>query len=641
MRQGRIVIGKITAGMLACALLLGAAEPPAKSGSAFAILGASVNVEVARGGTTLPATQVPYLERGDLIEISFPKGVQFSRSPRWHLVVADMYNDYLQHAPTFPIADADLNRAKPGNVWAFTVADDTTPLIFLVPEDGSRYGHGIPDARSAIVDLSNRELLLKTADLSASAEAKASTMQSFLQSLASIQPGELPDGRARVASATQSLFGSDLGDSACFTPTVAQSTQYACAAQAVASGYSSTPKVAVGAAIGSELSINTATYGMLVGALYELLAKRRVAAHYQFVPGTIKPGSDSTNVYVAEQLQYDATAAKPSTIVYFTIGSRATSPKTPSYGAVPSLPVCLASQTLGFDVPFSGLPIYFRSHTITVKTASHTFDSSATYDPLRGYHADLTSEQFAQLANGGTATLASDWGFEKFQTAAVPIVEPHAAKWTLQNGNDAHLVAGDKTSTLTFTDGGAHQGSCVQSIAVQDGLGRAISVTKLERTTDAVTATLDASDAGGATGTSTISEAGNIQAAPIAFSLLPALPSITSAVAYLPKGVLVLKGTGLKYINTVTLEHTGITFGSGTPNADGSWVFAAEHASTYNAAWEHQTMAISFTLQPPDTRTAAVEVDVEYAAPAPSPAPSPSPKSSPDAFRVGMPGMKG
>ena len=110
--------------------------------------------------------------------------------------------------------------------------------------------------------------------------------------------------------------------------------------------------------------------------------------------------------------------------------------------------------------------------------------------------------------------------------------------------------------------------------------------------------------------------------------MLPALPSISSAIAYLPKGVLMLRGTGLKYLNTLTLEHTGITFGTGTPSADGSWIFTAQHGATYNPVWEHQTMAIEFTLQPPDPRTDAVEADVEYA-PAPAPSPSPATTSVP------------
>lgn len=598
---------------LVCSLLLGASGQPPKPQSAFDILGASVNVQVARAGTALKATQVPYLDAGDVIEISFPKGVQFSRSPRWHLIVANMYNDYLQHPPTFAIPDADLSHAKAGEIWRVTVQPGATLLIFLVPEDGSRFGHGIPDARAAITELSNRALLLRTADLSASAEAKASTMNAFLKSLASIQPQELPDGRARVASTTQSLFGSDLGDSACFGTTVAQSTQYACAAQAVAAGYGNTPKIAVGAVIGENLPIGTETYGMLLGTLYELLAKRRVAAHYIFVPGTIKPGTQNTNVYVNEQPQYDATAAKPSTIVYFTVGSRATSPKLPSYGDVPKVPVCIAGPTLDFDLPFSGLPIYFRSHTVTVRTASSTFDVSATYDPLLGYRAGLSAQQFARLTGGGTATLTSDWGFDRLDAAPVSVIEPHIAPWTLQDSAGVYVVDGDKHSTLTFTDGNAKQGGCVQSIAVQDGLGRSIPVTKLDRTSDGVTATLDAANAGGASGKATIHDAGGSAMAPIAFPVFPALPSVTSAIAFLPKGLLVLKGTGLKYIDTVTLEGTGITFGSGTPRDDGSWAFAAQDATSFKTSWEHETMAISFTLQPPDSRTDAVEADVEYA----------------------------
>ena len=608
---------------LACLFFFGAATPAAKQTSAFDVLGASVSVNVDRAGATLPASAVPSLRAGDTLLISFPKGVQFSRAPRWHLVVANMYGDYLQHPPTFPIADADLSRAKPGKTWSITVQPDATPLVFLVPEDGSRYGHGLPDARAAITDLSNRALLLKAADLSASAQAKASTMHAFLVSMAAIQPDQLPDGRARVSAATLSLFGSDLGDSACFATDAVQSAQYACVANAVAAGYGKTPTVGIGAVLGDELPITTATYGMLIGTLYALLAKRRVAAHYTFVPGVIRPGTTTTNVYVAEHLQYDATAAKPSTVVYFTVGSHATSPKTPSFGAVPALPVCLANSSADINVPFSGLPIYFRSHTVTFKDGAGSFDVPATYDPVLGYRAELTAPQFAQLASGATATVTSSWGFDTFRSTPVRTIEPHAATWSLQTKIGDHIVSGDKAATLTFTDAGAGQGSCVQSVAVLDGLGHAVPVASLERTKDTVTVTLDASAARGANGSAILKEGSDIAAAPIPYAMLPALPSITSAVAYLPRGVLVLRGTGLKYVNTVTLEHTGITFGTGTPSSDGSWVFTAQHAATYKPAWEHETMAIEFTLQPPDTRTDAVEADVVYA-PAPSPSPAPA-----------------
>ncbi|HTU69956.1 MAG TPA: hypothetical protein VMF11_06505 [Candidatus Baltobacteraceae bacterium] len=613
---------RFTAGLLTCTLLLGAAQPAAKT-SAFDILGASIDLAVDRDGTRLPATQVPFLKSGDGIEISFSKGVQFSRMPRWHLIVADMYENYLEHPPVFSIPDADLSRAKAGTVWKTVVPADATPLIFLVPESGSRYGHGIPDARAAIAELSNRALLLRTARLSASVQVKASTLRSFLGSLASIQPGELADGRARVAAASQSLFGSNLGGEACFNSTVAQSTQYACAAQAVAAGYESSPKPAVVAAVGSGLSVNTATYGMLIGTLYQLLAKRRVSAHYSFEPGVVKPGAKTTDVYVSEQLQYDPSAAKPSTIVYFTIGSRATSPKPPVYGPAPALPVCLADRALDLTIPFSALPIYFRSHEVRFKAGGASFAVPATYDVVRGYRADLSAQQFSELKSGGTASIVSNWGFESVQSPAIDIIEPHPVKWALQKAGTS-LVAGAKSARLTFDDAGAGMGSCVQTVEVTDELGDTIALTKLERAKDTVTASLDASQAGGASGSAIVRELGNIESTPVAFTILPAMPSITSAIAYLPKGVLVLKGTGLKYIASVMLERTGIRFGSGTPDSDGSWSFTAQTPAGYNAAWEHETMAISFTLAPPDKRTAAVEADVEYA-----PTPAPSPTSTP------------
>ncbi len=604
-------ITRLCATILSCVVLLGVAQAPPQNPSTFEILGASVRIEIERNATILPASLVPALRAGDIIRISFPKGVQFSTAPRWHLVVANMYDDYLQHAPSFPIADADLSEQKPGYVWTVRVPPDATPIFFLIPEDGTRRGHGIPDARGAISDLRNRALLLKTASLSASAEAKKSLMQSFLHSLSSTQPQQSSDARTRVAAATQSMFGYDLADQACFESTAAQSTQYACVANAVAQGYASTPKIDVSSAAASQLSINSATYGMLVGAVYQLLMKRRVEANYTFIPGAIKPGADATDVYVNEQPQYDASSAKPSTIVYFQAGSRTMTPENPGYSSTPSLPVCVPQAGVDLDTPFTGSPVYFRSHHVLIDAGGAHYDVTANYDPLTGYSAPLTADQFAALAHGATAHAESAWGFDTYQTPAIPLVTAHAVSWQLEDPT-ASLVSGSKSATVIFNDNGAGVARCVQGVALTDGLGHPIPVTNVETTKDTVTATIDATNARGATASAVIDEIGDVASERIPLALLPSLPVVTSAVAYLPKGVLVLRGTGLKYINLVTLQQAGVVFANGTPNKDGSWSFRATQSAMYQPAWEHQTMTISYTLAPPDKRTAAAEADVRY-----------------------------
>ncbi|MBV8638489.1 MAG: hypothetical protein JO322_10410 [Candidatus Eremiobacteraeota bacterium] len=84
------------------------------------------------------------------------------------------------------------------------------------------------------------------------------------------------------------------------------------------------------------------------------------------------------------------------------------------------------------------------------------------------------------------------------------------------------------------------------SVTITDGLGHAIPETSFDTTKDTITATIDA------------------------LSLLPSLPTVTSAVVYLPKGVLVLRETGFKYIDSATLAQTGIVFGNGAPSRRGS-----------------------------------------------------------------------
>ncbi len=573
----------------------------------------SASIDVQRDGVAIPASYVPFLERGDTIEISFPKGIQFSRNPRWHLVVADLYKDYLQHPPSFVIRDADLSKSKPGYVWRVPYDGSGYPVVFLVPENGNRYGHGVPDARDAIADMANRALLLRTASISAHAAEKQTLLTSFLSSMAKIQGTDSADGRARVVSGAQALFGTDLGSAPCFASDASQSTQYACAAGAVTTGYESAPHVDVAAVLGSQLSVSAATYGVLIGALYQLLARRRVYAHYTFVPGAIRAGSPSTDIYVSQQLDYDPSSVRPSTIVYFRVVGKKRADA--GYKASPPATACLANGVVDEVAPFSGSPLYFRSHELLVDAGATTFDVPTTYDPIAGYRASLSPSQIAALARGGSARIESVWGFNRFDSPAFRIVEPRPATWHLQSSQMPSVVTGTSRATLTFTDATAGMGPCVDSVSIVDGLGRSVPVSAIDRKDDAVTVTLNAKDAIGPGGVATIASAGGLKSA-VDFPVFPALPSVTSAIAYLPKGVLVLRGSNLKYIGTVDLESTGIVFGSGSPEPDGSWEFTATKPAPYEAGWEHETMLISFTLQPPDPRTGDLQVDVEYAPPA-------------------------
>jgi hypothetical protein len=598
---------RLTLALLSCALLIGMVP---RQSNAFHILGATINVDIVRKGRTLPATMVPFLQRGDLIEISFTKGVQFSRDPRWHLVVADMYRDYLQRAPQFLISDADLSREKLGYVWKVRYDGSGTPLIFLVPENGNQFGHGIPQARSAIADLANRALLLRTSTLSSDAEEKQTLLASIMGSISAMTPAQLSSGRERIAAATQAMFNNNLAASPCFGSDVAQSTQYACVADAITSGYENAPKVDVAAVVGSQLPVGIATYGMLIGAIYELLAKQRVYAHYVFIPGVMKPGADVTNVYVSRQPDYDPSARKPSTIVYFKIGSGAR--RTPTYGPAPLLPACTAGNTLALKMPFSGSPAYFRSHALIFKTASQTFSANASYDPIQGYKATLDPPEEAALRNGGSVQVASVWGFDRVTSPPVGVLTPYNARWQLEHPGSVQFVSGDDNATLTFADPNGEMGSCVQSVMIEDGLGNLVPLKKIVLEKGSVTVTADASKAGGAIAKAVITEDNGIPSAPLTFPIFPAMPKIASAIAYLPKGLLVVRGSGLKYIGEIALENTGITFSNGTPNADGSWTFTSSKSTTYESAWEHETMVVNVTLQPPDPRTEAAAADVYY-----------------------------
>ncbi|MGZ3498341.1 MAG: hypothetical protein ACXWNK_18060 [Vulcanimicrobiaceae bacterium] len=563
----------------------------------------------------MPANEVPFLKPGDAISVAFPKSMQFSQSPRWHLVIANMYQDSIQSPPTFQIADADLSRSRAGNTWTVTYDGSAMPIFFLVPENGNRYGHGIPQARSVIGTLENRESLMHAALFSANAKAKASTLDEFLKSLSSVSGGQYSDGRARVTSATKSLFGYDLSQTSCFTSDVPSSDQYACAAQAVATSYQTPTAVNMTSALGNQLSVNAATYGMLIGAIYQLVAKRRVDASYQFVPGAFNPQASNSEVYSQHGLQYDPSASKPSSVVYFQVGSEGVDASDPAFGAAPSLPVCLSGSTFNATIPFSGLPVYFRSHQVTFSTSSGSFSVPATYDPVKGYTAKLSSTQLMQVKDGGSATVGSVWGFDTFTSTPLDVVMPHAVTWAFDAKTTQNFVQGEKKVQLGFADGGGGVGSCVDSVDIRDGLGHPLPVVSLQRSKDEVYATVDASNAKGDIGSAALIENGIVASKPVSFTIRPAMPTITKATAFLPKGVLVLTGSNLKYIDKITLEKTGIVFSNGVPdpNDDSTWDFTASGTATYNAAWPHETMEISYTLAKPDTRADAAEVNVEYA----------------------------
>lgn len=618
---------RLAAVLVCLALTLGTApaQPPALK--AFDTLGIKADVTVRRANATLPASLVPFLRAGDVVNVSFPKDVQFQSDPRWHLVVAEMYPTSEDRAPSFLISDADLSAQKPGHVWSFVDDGLGTPVIFLVPENGNRYGHGIPQARAAIATDANRDLLLHAALFSSNAVAKASTLDSLMRSLRKADGTAATDGGARVEAAATTLFGTAPGTAGCFANGTGGATEYACASAAVAADYQTPSDVAVAATLGSQIAVNAAPYGIIVGALYELLAKRRVQANYQFVPGALRPPDRATNVYAESRPQYDPSGAKPSSILYFQIGSQGRHGTDPSFGTVPALPACVTKNTLSVAVPFSGLPVYFRAHSMTISGPGGTFEVPAAFDPVTGYGASLSAAQVAAIRNGATATIASDWGFQTYRSASVDIVVPHAVPWTLDAQN---VVAGQSSATLTFSDAGAGLGGCVSSVAVYDGLHHALPVTAVQRSRDAVNVTVDATDARGAVGSARVALGGGIVGDALAFDVLPALPNIVKATAYLPKGLLVLAGTNLKYIDTVKLDGSNVTFGNGQP-IDGdtsSWQFVATSAPEYRAAWEHKTMTITYALEPPGDRTDSSEVNVVYAAATPSPSPSPQASAS-------------
>lgn len=621
------------AAVLVClALTLGAAPSPSSppQPKAFDVLGIKADITVKRGDATLPASLVPFLRAGDVVNVAFPKDVQFQSDPRRHLVVAEMYPTSQDKAPTFLIPDADLSAQKSGHVWSFTDDGLGTPVIFLVPENGSRYGHGIPQARAAIASDANRELLMHSALFSSNAVAKASTLDSLMRSLRAADGAAAADGGARVEAAATTLFGTAPGTTGCFAGGTGGATEYACASAAVAADYQTPTNVAVATTLGSQIAVNAAPYGIIIGALYELLAKRRVEANYQFVPGALKPPARSTNVFAESRLQYDPAGTKPSSILYFQIGSQGRRGTDPSFGAAPSLPACVTKSKLSVAVPFSGLPVYFRAHSVTVTTPSGAFDVPATFDPVNGYGATLSRSQIAAMRDGATATIASDWGFETYKSPSVELVVPHEVPWTLDAQNSQTVIAGGTGTTLTFADAGAGMGGCVSSVTIYDGLHHPIPVTSVKRSRDAVSVTVDASGARGAVGSANVILDGGIVGNAVAFDVLPALPNITKATAYLPKGVLVLAGSNLKYIDTVTLDGSNVTFGDGQPidGNEGAWQFVATSAPEYRAAWEHETMTITYSLEPPGKRVDSSEVNVVYAAAMPSSSPSPSPDAS-------------
>ncbi len=616
------------------ALTLGAtpssALPSAHYPKAFDVFGIKANITVKRGNATLSASLVPFLRAGDVVNIAFPKDVQFQNDPRRHLVVAEMYPTSQDKAPTFPIPDADLSAQKPGHVWSFTDDGLGTPVIFLVPENGSRYGHGIPQARAAIANDANRELLMHSALFSSNAVAKASTLDALMRSLRAADGTAAADGGARVEAAATTLFGTAPGTTGCFAGGTGGAAEYACASAAVAADYQTPTNAAVATTLGSQIAVNAAPYGILIGALYELLAKRRVEANYQFVPGALKPPERASNVYAESRLQYDPAGTKPSSILYFQIGSQSTRGTDPAFGKAPKLPACVTKSALSVAVPFSGLPVYFRAHSLTVSTPSGAFDVPATFDPVNGYGATLSSGQLAAVRGGATATIASDWGFETYKSPSVELVVPRAVPWTLDTRTSPMVIAGENSTTLTFSDADAGMGGCVSSVAVYDGLHHPMPVTSVKRSRDAVSVTVDASSARGAVGSASVILDGSIVGNALAFDVLPALPNIAKATAYLPKGVLVLAGSNLKYIDTITLNGSDVTFGNGQPidGSEDAWQFVATSPPEYRAAWEHETMTITYSLEPPGKRVDSSEVNVVYAAARPSASPSPLPGAS-------------
>jgi hypothetical protein len=600
-----------TAAVLALAACPAAYADPA----AFDLAGPTLEVEVSRGGTTLPASEVPNLKAGDRVwlKAELPAG----QSARYLLVAA-----FLRGSTNPPPASSffrcdtwDGKCSRQG--MTVTVPKDAQQfLVFFAPETGGDYSTLLDAVRGrpgAFVRTS-QDLNQATLDRS-----RLETYLTAIRRLADTDPASLKEAAPLLARSLAIKVDEKCLDK---TPVL----QAPCLMQGretliLSDGHSTSMTQELTSGPASDLAMQASStpqmhsgyYGPFVGSLLDIarILDSFHTAQYQYIPA-LASGS-------GRQLDLTLNTAPsfhdPKSVLVAALPAVEATQFPPLHPVDPTQIHCTTRDSL--VLPADGAPLMFSTpyaHDMALRVLKKdgaSIELPARADPARGgFAVDTKDLGSTGVADGAVGSLHGYWGFDKYEGPTFKLVSMREQTWSVAAG-DAELIVG-REDTVHLLAGSV---SCIEQVALSNPAGKDIKVAWTDVKPDQVEIRLPLQDVAPGDMTLQIRQYGEKQPRTLRLHAFAEAAHVDTFALHAGDSEGALRGTRLDEVQSVTL--------SGVQFVPGALSSSAGHDELTVLARKGDDVS---TLKQGDASKAAVllkdgrtfDVEVSLAAPRPS-----------------------
>jgi hypothetical protein len=443
----------------------------------FDLAGPVLDVKITRGGTTLPAAEVPNLAPGDRIWLK--ADLPATQSVHYLMVAA-----FLRGSTNPPPEDWFF----PCKTWTGKCAADgltiTVPqdaqqvLVFLAPQTGGDFKtlvgtiRGRPgafvrtsqDLNQAALDRSRLERYLSTIRrLNDSDRAKLAQITPLLARSLAIKVEEKCLDRLPELQAPCLMMGQEsliLND-----------------------GHSTSIVEALTSGPGSDLAMEASftpqlSYGYYSPYIASVLDIARIfasfaTAQYQYIPALASQRGDK----LALTLNAAPSFHDPKSVLVAALPAVEQAQLPPLHAVDPKEIYCATRTAL--VLPVDGAPLVFSTnfaHDVTLNLIAadgKSLDLPAAADAAQGgYVVDTAGVGSTNLGDNVQASLRGYWGFDAYQGPHFRLMNARARSWELATGDEAALIVGRQDIVHLRAD----SASCVDTIMLKDPGGKELKV---------------------------------------------------------------------------------------------------------------------------------------------------------------------
>lgn len=446
--------------------------------AAFDLVGPSLEVNVTRGGKTLPIADVASLQSGDRLWIhpDFPE----SQSVHYLLIVAFL------RGTTNPPPEEWFTRAETWNKKVRTEGIVVTVppaaqqvLMFLAPETGGDFS----TLRSAVRGRPG-SFVRASQDLN-EASLERSRLDKYLSEVKQTSETEPRVLQQRSESLARTL--NIKVDQACFykpeeeqAPCLTQNTDQLVLddghTQSMVAALTAGPSTDLIGAVSATPLAGGGSFSPYVGAIVDMarIMGTLHTAEYQYIPALALPQQSHLNL----RLNSPPSFRNPKSVLVIGLPP-VEAPQLPPLRAVnPDEVLCLQKTQLVLAV--QGAPLVFSTaiaHEFVLRVpiaSGQTIDLPATADPARGgFTIDAHALPPGMPKSQVKGTLRGFWGFDAYEGPSFNLRAAHTGEWTISPEDRSALIA-DREDTLHLKSECA---VCVDQVTIENAQGKNLNAT--------------------------------------------------------------------------------------------------------------------------------------------------------------------